>query len=194
MKEMGIGTNDCVICFIGRLVPVKNIKSLLKAMRLVVKECPRIKLLLIGDGPERNELEKIVIENGLQSFVFFTGFRDDARDFLAEADIFVLPSYYEGISIALLEAMSAGLPSVITNVGGNSEVIIHNENGFLYPSGDVNSLSNYIIKLYQNTSLRKDMGEKAKERVNKYFSISHTAERYTQLYIAYSNTNSLGRK
>jgi L-malate glycosyltransferase len=183
MRDLGIKNENYLICFIGRLMPVKNIESLLKAMEIVVRECQDSKLVIIGDGPERKELEKSVLEKGLQSSVLFTGFRDDARDFLVEADVFVLPSYYEGISIALLEAMSAGLPSIVTAVGGNSEVVINDETGFLYPSGDVKVLSSYIIELYHDISLRKNMGEKAKERASRFFCIEGTAERYAQIYL-----------
>ena len=120
---------------VGRLDPIKDQATLLRAVRVVCDRKPGFRLDIVGDGPSRPELESLRAELGLGEAVAFRGYQEDVRPFLSAADFFVLSSISEGISIALLEAMAAGLPAVATDVGGNREVILQGETGLLTPAG-----------------------------------------------------------
>ncbi len=180
--EIGLQENDFIVCFVGRLEPVKNIDELFFALRLVRKRCPDIRLLILGDGKERSRLEKLSNETNLEDCISFLGFRDDVIDILGISDLFILPSHYEGISIALLEAMSAGLPAIVSDVGGNPEVVEHNQTGLLFQPGNLDSLVESILRLYKNEYLLKKMGKNAIDKIESCFSLNSTVSKYVSIY------------
>lgn len=167
---------------VGRLAEVKNQPLMLRAFARVAPTLRGARLRIIGDGPERSRLEALAHDLGLDERVEFLGFRDDVKALLAEADVFLISSHYEGISIALLEAMRAGLPVVASCVGGVPETVIDGHNGILFPDGDEHSMSAAMGRLGSLPYERKAMGERSLARLRKEFSIEVAVERYWTLY------------
>jgi len=173
-----------VMCFVGRLAPEKNLLFLLSIMPDLLDAVPGARLLIVGDGSERNALQAYCLELGITDSVQFFGFQPEPQNFLRQAKVFVLPSQYEGISIALLEAQSAGLPAVVTDVGGNSEIVKSGENGFLVPLDDSQAFLAALIRLASDRSLWCQMSKNGKKRVDEKFNIRTAASRYLNVYQA----------
>lgn len=181
--QLGLSSDDIVLITVGRLAAIKNYPLLLEALAHAVKRAPALKLVMVGDGSERAKLEVLVSRLGMSDQVRFLGERKDVCDCLALSDIFALPSFYEGISIALLEAMAAGLPAVVTRVGGNPEVIIDGENGFLVESGDVMGFASALTALARSATLRKRMGLASRSQVEAKFDLRKTIRKYEDIYL-----------
>jgi len=184
-RELRLKDEDIVFCFVGRLAEIKNIEYFLSVVHGLAARIPHVKVLLIGDGPNRRNLEVFVKNAGLDKIVRFLGFRSDIGDCLYCSDIFVLPSLYEGISVALLEAMSAGLPAVATDVGGNGQLVIDDENGYLVPLNEPDMFLAALITLASDSENRKRMSSNARERVVSHFSLERTVEHYLKIYGQY---------
>ena len=182
-KELELELNDIVLCFVGRIAKVKNLKYLLSVMPDIIKSIAGVKLLIIGDGDERVPLERYSKHMGLTENVLFCGFQENPMDFLTIADIFVLTSLYEGVSIALLESMAAGIPSVVTDVGGNKDVVKDSVTGFIVPLNSKNELTDRLKRLINDSELRKSFATESRKRVNDYFNIKNTVERYHDIYV-----------
>ena len=163
--QMELGLSDkVIILFIGRLSPVKSLPTILEALNNSLEACPNLHLVLVGDGPERPMLEGLVSELGIDEHVTFSGGQEDVKPYLNAADIFVLPSKSEGISNALLEAMSAGLACMSTSVGGGGEVLDGGKCGLLIQPGDVPAWTQALIELGNDSDRRKQLGKAARQR------------------------------
>lgn len=167
---------------VGRLAPIKNHAMMLRAFHELALTHPRVRLVIVGDGPERTALESLVREHRLEDRVDFPGFRDNVDDLLREADVFLLTSRYEGISIALLEAMRAGLPAIGTAVGGVPETILDGKTGMLVPSDGQEALCQAMKTLADSKPLRDQMGRSGHDYFTREFSLAHMLSRYQQLY------------
>jgi len=172
-----------VIGTVARLAPEKGLDRLIHAFGPLVKRNPRLRLLIAGDGPERPRLQLLARTLGLESTVEFTGRTDDVEGILGRLDVFVLPSLTEGIPLALLEAMAAGLPVVATAVGGVPEVIVAGESGVLVPADNPFELQRALDGLIESEDLRRRLGEGAERRVRAVFSLSAMAAQYRALYL-----------
>jgi glycosyltransferase involved in cell wall biosynthesis len=170
------------IGIIARLVPVKDVATLLRAFKLVREKFPGIRLDVVGDGPERGSLEILAEELSISSSVMFHGFRRDIAAVLQEIDIFVLSSRSEGTSITLLEAMAAGKPVVVTNVGGSSAVVENGVNGFLVPSQNVEYMAAALHQLVNDDDLRNKMSMNNIASVDRQYSIRSMVRSYEKLY------------
>lgn len=179
-----LNPNSFVIVTTCRLVPVKNLDLLIKVFNQLVSDNPRkeMKLWIVGDGPEKKSLEKLVSELEIGDNVLFTGFQENVSRFLNQADVFILPSFSEGFSISLVEAMASGLPSIATNVGGPSE-IIKKDTGYLISPSNENDILDKIQKvIYLSKYERWALGQRAKEDVEKRFSIEKYIENLLACY------------
>lgn len=158
------------ILYLGRLHGVKGLEYLLKAFSSVNDKHPRSRLTIVGEGKEKEKLMKIARSLGLEEYVEFTGEveYEETVEYYQNSDIFVLPSLSEGLPNVLMEAMSCGLPSVVTRVGGNKELIKDGKGGFLVPPKSSSDLSKAINKLIENPELRKTMGKFNRQEVKKY--------------------------
>ncbi|HEY4320804.1 MAG TPA: glycosyltransferase [Gemmatimonadales bacterium] len=170
------------VVHVARLNRVKDQKTLLRAARIVRDHEPAFHLDLVGDGECRAELETLTRELDLENAVSFHGFHDDVQPFLDRADAFVLSSISEGIALTLLEAMAAQLPAVATDVGGNREVIVEGETGYLVPPRDPVALARAMIELLSNPARRARFGAAGRARVHAEFSLMGTVSRYEALY------------
>ncbi len=169
------------IC-VARLNTVKDIPTLIEATRRIVNAEPRFTLDLVGDGPERARIEQLVRELHLEHAVNLLGFRDDVRERLGQAHVFLLSSISEGISLTLLEAMAAGIPVVATDVGGNSEVIVSEETGLLVPPSNPVALANATLRILRDPELAARCSIAGKFRVARSFSVRAMVTAYEALY------------
>lgn len=182
-KEAGVGDDDIFLLSVGRLVYQKAHEYLVAAMPVVLKEFPNVKVGICGDGVLFNELERQIRSLGLCDSVKLLGKFDSVARFLASADVFVLPSRWEGLPIAMLEAMSAGLPVVATKVEGVEEVIVNGEHGFLVPVEDEAALTWAILQLARDPQMRKRMGASSKQRLQEFYTIDRMGEQYLSLML-----------
>jgi glycosyltransferase involved in cell wall biosynthesis len=180
------------IVHVGRLDRIKGQDVLLAALPAVCDVVPGVQLTIVGDGPTRQLLEDQVTELGIRDAVVFAGAADDVRPFLADVDLFVLPSRSEGISLALLEAMATGLPVVATDVGGNREVITE-ATGALVPPEQPGRLAVAIIELLQHPELATNKGIAGRRVVEQRFALEATVQAYAALY-ARACATSAGRR
>lgn len=144
---------DFLILSVGELNKNKNHQVVIKALSLINN--PKIHYVLCGQGDLKDELEAQAIDAGLQDNVKFLGFREDIQDIYSVADLFVFPSYREGLPVSLMEAMASGLPVVCSNIRGNVDLINDHQGGFLVDPSDEVSLKDAIIRLYNDSELRK---------------------------------------
>jgi len=169
---------------VGRLASVKAYDVLLRAFAQVSHNRPRLRLTLVGDGPERVGLERLAERLCVSSSVDFVGFRDDVADLLAQQDMFVLSSQHEGISIAILEAMRAGLPVVATRVGGVPDTVVDGVTGVLVPPDDPTRLAATIDRLLECPSGLRAIGAAGRAVQQRHFSLARMREQYLELYNA----------
>ncbi len=169
------------LIFVGRLHPQKGLDTLLHAVRQLT-ERHEICLHLLGDGPLKAELAALAKQLGIAERVLFHGQTDDVLGHLQEADLFVLPSRAEGLSNALLEAMSCGLPVVVSAIPGNVDVIEHNQNGLRFTVDDPGALAQNLASLLTNANQRRQLGRQARQTVEHRYSLSAVADQYIDLY------------
>lgn len=170
-KLIRMNEEEYVVGYVGRLSDEKGLEYLIGAGLILKEKGEAFKILIIGDGPKREELENLVREKGLEKEVIFTGFQDDVEKWLAALDVFVLPSLTEGTPMALLEAMSLGIPVVATHVGGVPQVIENGVNGFLIEPANSRALVEKIKVLRENPALRKEMSVKATNLIKNRFNV-----------------------
>lgn len=167
---------------VARLDPIKNQTMMLRALDAVLRDDDSVHLLIVGDGPERRHLEQEVLRLGLNAHVHFTGFRDDIADLMKLMDVFLLTSFSEGTAMTLLEAMATALPCLATAVGGNPEIVIDGQTGFLVPSDDHHALAEKIMLLRSNPQLAIRLGATGRKRFGEKFSVGTMAKAYEKLY------------
>lgn len=171
-----------VIGYVGRLVPLKNLETLLRAVQLLQNESQNIKLMIIGDGPERENLEDLAQNLEISVRVEFLGFRDDAVVFFNDFDVFVLPSLSEGIPRCIMEAMAASLPVIASDIPGNKNLVIHGDTGLLFIAGDSHSLAEQIRHVMSDQNAARAMALRGNSKVVEEYSSRRMAQDYTALY------------
>lgn len=179
----GIRDTKLIIGIACRLSKEKAVDDLIKAFNKVIKENQNIELWIAGCGPEKNNLENLVKNLRLESKVKFWGWQKDIYDFLNKLDIFALTSYRrESFGLVVAQAQAVGLPSVVTDIGGLSEVVQNEKTGFVVKAKDINAIAAAIIKLIKNPILREKMGKVGQERVKKLFSQEKMIKEFEQLF------------
>lgn len=156
------------VVYTGRLTPVKGVDVLLKAWALL-PDRSRLELVLVGDGPQRAELERFVADNGLGDSVVFAGWTSNVRPALREADVYVQPSLNEGLPNSVLEAMAARLPVVATRVSGNEDLVREGVNGYLAPAGDPRALAEALGMALATPAALERMGEASRRFVEETY-------------------------
>ena len=176
--------HEITVTFLGRLHPQKGIDVLLSAFQQVRKESPQFfwQLKLIGTGERRSRFEAMARQLAIDQAVEFLGQVDDPVPLLHQSDVFVLPSRSEGMSNALLEAMASGLPCIVTDIAGNSEVIAQGVNGLLVQPDDHNDLATAMASLATDQKLRERLGQEAIRTVEEKYSLDSVANQYMTLY------------
>ncbi len=181
-ESLGLNQHHLVIGTVGSLYPVKGHRYLIDAAPSVLERFPQTVFLIVGQGGLREELEAHAARLGIAAHLRFLGHREDVHDLLSICDIFVLPSLSEGMPLALLEAMAAGLPAVATRVGGVTEVLDNGKTGLLVPPGDTRALANTIMTLLENPPLVKELGKAAREVAAARFSLAGMIRAYEAIY------------
>jgi len=181
-RKLGFPDNAVVAGCVAALRPVKNHRGLLEAFRFVVNIHENAVLVLVGDGLLRQNLENQARAMHMNEKVIFAGRRDNVDDYLKSFDLFVLNSRTEGLSYAILEAMACGLPVVCTDVGGNTRLIDHKKDGFLYPDGDLQALTGFILRIINDPEERNTLGENARKKIKTHYSIKNMIKIYQALY------------
>ncbi len=186
----GLPEDGIVVTCVARMNKEKGIFDLLRAAEIVTNKNKFVHFLFVGGifrGNKPNAISEKFIkgyfkENPLRKkTIHFMGTRTDVKDILSISDIFVLPSYREGMPRSIIEAMAMELPVIATNIRGSREEVVDGETGILVPVGDVNALSNAIIKLAKNPKLRKEMGKRGRERAEKYFDEEKVIEKQLKI-------------
>jgi len=182
-RELGIGDDNLVVGMVANFNrSVKGVSLLLDAVPEIVRAVPAARFMLLGRGKEEKELREKARSLGIESSVLFAGYRPDISRFYEIMDVSALTSFSEGLSITLLESMRFGIPVVATRVGGNPEVIVDGDTGYLVPAGDVPAFASRTIKLLLDDDLRRRMGENARRHVEGNFLLRDVASRYLETY------------
>lgn len=179
---LGVDRDVRLIGSVGRLDPVKDLRTLIGAFATAHRADSRVRLVILGDGPERAALEALIDAAGLADRARLLGHREDVAALLPGFDIYANSSITEGISLTILEAMAAERPVVVTSVGGNPEIVEHNVTGLLRPARDAEALAEALLLLSANPVLAARLGKAGRERVLAQFTLDQMVERYAQIY------------
>ena len=181
------GMSDQIALYVGKLIGLKRIDSLIRAWRSV-SSITGAYLIVVGDGPERQRLEDLVQQSGLTDHVRFVGVTDDVLTYYQIADIFVLPSSTEGMSVALLEAMSCGLAVVVSDVPGNLQVVEPGGNGLSFPLHQPALLETRLLDVLRDARLRAALGRAARQAVVRDYSIETIVQAHLEVYATLLST------
>jgi glycosyltransferase involved in cell wall biosynthesis len=181
-RRLALDASDVVVGTVANFTEKKDHATLLHATAALVPTHPRLRLVLVGTGPLQGQLEALARELGVANRVVFTGIRDDVLEILPAFDAFVLSSRYEGLPIALLEAMASGVPCVSTNVGGIPEVITDGVDGRLVPAGSPEALAEATAWMLAGTARRERFGTAARERAQA-FDLALATRRTQAVYL-----------
>jgi glycosyltransferase involved in cell wall biosynthesis len=176
---------EFVVTCVGRLSPQKGQADLIEAMARLLPAAPGASLLLAGTGPDEAGLRAKACQLGLEHRVEFLGLvtRPELPGLFARTDVVALPSYWEGLPVALIEALAAGKPIVASDAGGSSELVRHGENGLIVPAGDIEALSASLLQLARDPALRDRMGTAASARFRSgEFAPGRVARQHEQVY------------
>ena len=180
-RELSIAPGELLIVAVGNLYPVKGHAVLLDALA-TLRDLPGWRLAIAGRGEEEAPLRARAAALGIAERIHLLGFREDIPDILAAADLFAMPSLSEGLPLALVEAMSFGLPVVVTRVGGVPEVVTDDVDALLVPPSDVDALASALRRLLDDPALRRRLGDAARTRARRDYAIATMADRYERLY------------
>lgn len=187
--KLGLPATGPLIGSVGRLNPVKNYETLINAFSLFSRSSPDASLVIVGDGPERQNLQKLIQTLGLEHQAKLLGERNDIDELLAQFSIFALTSKTEGFSVALVEAAWAGLPIVATDVGGNREIIDDGKSGFLVSVGDTSAVANKLQFLLSNKDFHTNASRLIRSKAENNWSLESMANHYYAIYRQTRNKN-----
>ena len=182
-REFGISADEFLYGFVGRLVRQKGVEGLLRAFKKARNKIGHARLIIVGDGPERHNLIAFAENLGLEGAVIFARLRRDVPALLRDFDCFVLASRREGLPLALLEAMAAGVPVLATRVGGNTEVIESGVDGLLVDPASMDEFAAAMIAMAENKDLRERFARKGREKARKSFSEDNFIRSSQELYM-----------
>ena len=178
-KEFNISKDTFLIGIVAVLRAAKRHKDLIEAISTINEN---IKLIIIGDGPQKNNLLKLIKEKNLEQKVIMTGSRDDIKDILSDLDLFVLPSNMEALGTSILEASSAGVPVVASNIGGISECVREDKNGLLFEAQNIQDLREKILLMIRDKERYNFYKQNARDFIIKNFSLKQMVKKTQELY------------
>ena len=182
LREAASGTREWVIGIVARLTEEKRHCDLLEAFAEVARTFDHCKLLIVGDGDKRGQLEALAKQKGIERKVEFAGFQENVSPYLSRMDLFVLPSRTEGTPLTIFEAMACGLPVVATNVGGVPDIVQQSETGLIVEPGRPSELARAIKQMLSEPAKMRTMGRKGKERVLRDFHPDNFIRKHEALY------------
>ncbi|MGI9285764.1 MAG: glycosyltransferase [Pseudomonadales bacterium] len=181
-EQLEIGDDERIIGTVSRLDSIKNHPLMLEACKSVLEHHPKTRLLIVGDGPTRGELESHISALQLQDRVVLTGYTSEPENYLSLMEVYLLSSFSEGMSMTLLEAMSLSIPCVVTDVGGNGEVVEHGKTGIVVPNNDLKRFTDGIQTLLGDKALLQAYGKAGRRRFQREFTSEKMAQSYSLLY------------
>lgn len=184
--QAGAGADDVVLIHVGSLSAEKNHGALIRTAAAMRDAGHRVRLWLVGEGPERESIGRLINDAGLQPLTWLAGPRSDVAELLAGADVLVLPSLTEGMPAAVIEAGLSGLPVVAYRVGGIDEVVRHERTGLLVDAGDEAGLRAAVERLAADQTIRRSMGAAARDACQAY-EINRVAAQYADVYVGLRN-------
>jgi len=179
--ECGIKEGDLLVGTVGSLIKRKRIKDLIEALHMIGEKAGRFKCLIVGKGPEQENLIELVKKRGLDGKVIFTGFQEDAISYINAMDVFAMPSEKEGFPRVVLEAMLMRKPVVAARIRGTEELVVDNETGRFFQKGDTGQLAGCLTELLSSSAMREEMGSTGRERVLGSFSIERYVEEVSRI-------------
>jgi glycosyltransferase involved in cell wall biosynthesis len=180
-SDRGPGTPPVIGC-VGRLHSDKGQMLLVSAAPAILKDFPAAKFVLAGDGPQRSEIEAAISRLGISESVRLLGDRRDVPEILAGIDVAVLPSTSEGFANAALEGLACGVPMVVSDAGGNPEIVTDRLTGRVFPAGDVSALAACIVEMLQDPARRGEMAREGRRMVETVFPLEEMVRRHEDLY------------
>ena len=183
LSGYGISRDDLVLGCVGRLSEEKGVRHLIEALEGINASGVPVKALIIGDGPQRKELEDLAKARGVDDMVVFAGFQSEIDDWLPAIDIFALPSLTEGTPMSLLEAMAHGIPAVASGVGGVPQVIESGKNGILVTPERPDEIKDAVLLLYRDPSLRESLSEAARKTISLKYDIREWSGKIEAQYL-----------
>ena len=181
-RQLGIGRDCFTVGWVGRMTGVKRTTDVLLAFKRLRERGVDACLCMIGDGPERDQIERRAHELGVMKRTLFLGYQEDVAPYYAALDAMILPSGSEGTPVSAIEALAAGRPVVATRVGGVPDVVRDGEDGFLVAAGDIDQLAERLARLAADEELRRRMGELGRERVVPRYSVARLIDDVDHLY------------
>lgn len=179
---LGIPPGSIVIGVVAQLIPRKGHALLLDCLREVVSRHPEVQVLCFGRGPRERALRRRIAAHGLSEHVRLMGFRDDLAALVPGLDLLVHPARREGLGVAVLEAMSCGVPVVASDAGGIPDVVEHGVSGWLFPAGDRRALRDSVLRMLGDEAVRLRLARAGRERVRSRFSIRRMSRGYVEVY------------
>lgn len=174
--------NSFIIGFVGRFDKVKRIQSFIEIAKQLIPRINTLKFILVGDGPEMHNMKQIIMKENLNDYFYLPGYKQDTETYYSSFDVFVLPSRIEAFSVSLLEAGFYGIPSIVYDIGGNSEIIEDGQTGYIVPDNRIDIITEKIFFLFKHPFRKTKLGEKAKQKVISKFSIDQRINKLIQIY------------
>jgi len=182
-----IRKEEIVLGYIGRISEEKGLRYLMEAGSKLIHSGVPLKIMIVGDGPQKIEMARFAQQAGLQNKVIFAGFQKDIETWLPSMDIFVLPSLTEGTPMALLESMACGIPVIATAVGGVPQIVDSGKNGILVSPAKTEEIVSAILNIITNKDLHKKLSEAGKETIRNRFNLNKWVNEIESIYLEVSN-------
>lgn len=181
-REWGIGDDEFVLGTVGLLNEAKGHGDLIDAAARLVARCPRLRVMIVGEGDLRSELERRIAQHGLGAVVRLLGYRNDVPDVLSAFDAFCLPSLWEGLPYVVLEAQAAGLATIVTDVNGSRDIVRADVTGLVTPKSDPTALATAIERLISDRALRDRLAAAGRDRVVSHYALARMIDQHVELY------------
>ena len=193
-RELGVREGEHLVGMVARLAPSKAPLDFVNAADYVLARKPNVRFIMVGDGPLRDEINQVIQQLGWNDRIILTGHRTDVPEILAAMDVFVLTTLWEGLPIALLEAMAVSLPVVATNVRGPREVVQDGETGYLAPPKEPIAIGELILKLLEEDERAREMGRKGRRLIDEVFNATAMTEKTLAVYEEQLRTKNVYRE
>jgi glycosyltransferase involved in cell wall biosynthesis len=183
-RRFSVPEDRFVVGWVGRMTAVKRLEDVLKGFRELLNTHSDAYLCLVGDGPDRNRMERLAHELGIMRRCLFVGYQDDVGRFYELFDVLVLPSANEGTPVSVIESLAAGRPVVATGVGGVPDVVEDGVDGFLVDAGDVGAIGARLSELAGDVDLRRTMADAGQSRMRDRYAVERLVDDVDRLYRA----------
>jgi glycosyltransferase involved in cell wall biosynthesis len=179
---LGLADEHRVVGFVGRLAPQKRLQDVVWAFQLLHQLVDDARLVIIGSGPERDALAELAMSFGCRDKIVFAGHREDAFDLMTAFDVFVLGSEFEGMSNSLMEAMSLGLPCIVSDIAPNRELVVDHETGLVFSIGQSPALAKLATRILSDPELAQRLGQAGRHRIVTQHTVEQMVEKHDALY------------